>query len=199
MSNDITDFVQSTITGGIRGALGELAVRGIDEARLIQMFIEAGEKVAGYEYYKTEENDLRARVFDRESMTTLAKMMRSIDDFSWIDALEKELDHKLEGLEASNRENCKRHFMEIITTSLMRNRPDQYEHFLQMDTHTEVLGMRGQVQNISFEMQRVFDEMRQWRQNQEDHLHTRQDRSENRETYIDRDADQMESRFYIPS
>lgn len=129
MSNDITDFVQSTITGGIRGALGELAVRGIDEARLIQMFIEAGETVAGYEYYKTEENDLRARFFDRESMTTLAKMMRSIDDFSWIDALEKELDHKLEGLEASNRENCKRHFMEIITTSLMRNRPDQYEHF----------------------------------------------------------------------
>ena len=53
--------------------------------------------------------------------------------------------------------------------------------------------------HISFEMQRVFDEMRQWRQNQEDHLHTRQDRSENREAYIDRDADQMESRFYIPS
>lgn len=56
MSNDITDFVQSTITGGIRGALGELAVRGIDEARLIKMVIEAGEKVAGYEYTDLHRN-----------------------------------------------------------------------------------------------------------------------------------------------
>ena len=199
MSNDITDFVQSTITGGVRGALGELAVRGIDEARLIQMFVEAGEKVAGYEYYKTEENDLRARVFDKESMITLAKMMRSIDEFSWMDALEKELDHKLEGLEAGNRENCKRHFMEIIAKSLMRNRPDRYEHFLQMDTHIEVLGMRGEVQNFSMEMQKILDEMRHWRQKEEDHLHTRQERSENRDAYIERDTNQTGSRFYIPS
>ena len=99
MRNDVTDFVQSAITGGVRGTLGKLAVRGIDEARFIQIFVEAGEKVAGYEYYKTEENDLRALVFDKESMTTLAKMMRSIDDFSWMDALEKELDHMLEGLD----------------------------------------------------------------------------------------------------
>lgn len=66
MENDITNLVQSMITGGVRGALGELAIRGIDEARFIQMFVEAGEKVAGYEYYKTEENELRARVFDRK-------------------------------------------------------------------------------------------------------------------------------------
>lgn len=62
MSNDITDLVQSAITGGARGFLGEFAVRGIDEARFIQMFVEAGEMVAGYEYYKTEENDFRARI-----------------------------------------------------------------------------------------------------------------------------------------
>ena len=98
MSNDITDLVQSAITGGARGFLGEFAVRGIDEARFIQMFVEAGEMVAGYEYYKTEENDFRARIFDKENMVALAKMMRSIDDFSWMDALEKELDHKLEVL-----------------------------------------------------------------------------------------------------
>ena len=120
MSNDITDLVQSAITGGARGFLGEFAVRGIDEARFIQMFVEAGEMVAGYEYYKTEENDFRARIFDKENMVALAKMMRSIDDFSWMDALEKELDHKLEGLEKNNRENCKRHFMEIIETSIMQ-------------------------------------------------------------------------------
>ena len=41
MGNDITDFVQSAITGG---------VRGIDEARFIQMFVEAGEMTIGYEY-----------------------------------------------------------------------------------------------------------------------------------------------------
>ena len=57
MGNDITDFVQSAITGG---------VRGIDEARFIQMFVEAGEMTIGYEYYKAEENDLRARIFDKE-------------------------------------------------------------------------------------------------------------------------------------
>jgi len=49
MSNDITDLVQSAITGGARGFLGEFAIRGIDEARFIQMFVEAGEMVAGYE------------------------------------------------------------------------------------------------------------------------------------------------------
>lgn len=149
MENDITNLVQSMITGGVRGALGELAIRGIDEARFIQMFVEAGEKVAGYEYYKTEENDLRALVFDKESMTTLAKMMRSIDDFSWMDALEKELDHMLEGLDESNRENCKRHFMKIIETSIMRNEPDKYGRSLLMDTHSEVLGIRGEVQNLT--------------------------------------------------
>lgn len=63
MSNDIADFVQSAITGGAKGILGELAVQGIDEARFIQMFVEAGEMVAGYEYYKTEENDFRARIY----------------------------------------------------------------------------------------------------------------------------------------
>ncbi len=62
----ITDFVQSAITGGARGILGELAIRGIDEARFIQMFVEAGEMTIGYEYYKAEENDLRARIFDKE-------------------------------------------------------------------------------------------------------------------------------------
>lgn len=50
MENEITNFVQSVISDGIRGALGELAIRGIDEARFIQMFVEAGEKVAGYKY-----------------------------------------------------------------------------------------------------------------------------------------------------
>lgn len=69
MENDITNLLQSMLTGGARGELGELAIRGIDEAHFIQMFVEAGEKVAGYEYYKTEENDLRALVFDKESMT----------------------------------------------------------------------------------------------------------------------------------
>lgn len=175
MRNDVTDFVQSAITGGVRGALGELAIRGIDEARFIQMFVEAGEKVAGYEYYKTEENDLRARVFDKRSMTTLAKMMRSIDDFSWMDALEKELDHMLEGLDESNRENCKRHFMKIIETSIMRNEPDKYGRSLLMDTHSEVLGIRGEVQNLTMGMQILLDE--QQRRNQEERLHTRQERS----------------------
>ena len=66
MGNDITDFVQSAITGGVRGILGELAVRGIDEARFFQMFVEAGEMTIGYEYYKAEENDLRARIYDKE-------------------------------------------------------------------------------------------------------------------------------------
>ena len=158
MENDITNLVQSMITGGVRGALGELAIRGIDEARFIQMFVEAGEKVAGYEYYKTEENELRARVFDRESMTTLAKMIRSIDDFLWMGALEKELDHMLEGLDESNRENCKRHFMKIIEASIMRNEPDKYGRSLLMDTHSEVLGIRGEVQNLTMGMQILLDE-----------------------------------------
>ena len=52
MENDITNLLQSMLTGGALGALGELAIRGIDEARFIQMFVETGEKVAGYEYYK---------------------------------------------------------------------------------------------------------------------------------------------------
>lgn len=52
MSNDITDLVQSAITGGTRGILGELAVRGIDEARFIQMFVEAGEMVAAVDRVK---------------------------------------------------------------------------------------------------------------------------------------------------
>lgn len=197
MGKDIIDFVQSLITGGVRGTLGKLAVRGIDEARFIQMFVEAGEKVAGYEYYKTEENDFRARVFDRESMTTLAKMMRSIDDFSWMDALEKELKHMLEGLDESNRENCKRHFMKIIETSIMRNQPDKYGRSLLMDTHTEMIGVRGEVKNLTMGMQILLDE--QQRRNQEERLHTRQERSENREPYIYRQVDQTESKFYIPS
>lgn len=91
MSSDITDFVQSAFTGGARGILGELAVCGIDEARFIQMFVEAGEMGAGYEYYKTEENDFRARLFDKENMVALAKMMRSIDDFSWRDRTTEDL------------------------------------------------------------------------------------------------------------
>ena len=195
MSNDITDLVQSAITGGARGFLGEFAVRGIDEARFIQMFVEAGEMVAGYEYYKTEENDFRARIFDKENMVALAKMMRSIDDFSWMDALEKELDHKLEGLEKNNRENCKRHFMEIIETSIMRNRPDKYGHVLLADTHTAVLGLRGEVQTLSLEMQRLLDDRQR---EQEDYLYARQEQSDNRESYIEREENKKESRFYIP-
>ena len=70
MENDITNLVQSIITGGVRSALGELAIRGIDEARFIQMFVEAGKTVCGYEYYKAEENDPRARIFDEENMWT---------------------------------------------------------------------------------------------------------------------------------
>ena len=38
MENDITNLVQSMITGGVRGALGELAIRGIDEAHFIQIY-----------------------------------------------------------------------------------------------------------------------------------------------------------------
>ena len=57
--------------------------------------------------------------------------------------MEKELDHMLEGLEASNRESCKRHFMKIIETSIMRNQPDKYVRSLLMEMYTEMLGMRG--------------------------------------------------------
>lgn len=91
-------------------------------------------------------------------MTTLAKMIRSIDDFLWMGALEKELDHMLEGLDESNRENCKRHFMKIIEASIMRNEPDKYGRSLLMDTHSEVLGIRGEVQNLTMGMQILLDE-----------------------------------------
>ena len=57
--------------------------------------------------------------------------------------MEKELDHMLEGLEASNRESCKRHFMKIIETSIMRNQPDKYVRSLLMEMYTEMLGMRA--------------------------------------------------------
>ena len=38
MDSDITNLLQSMLTGGARGALGELAIREIDEARFIQIF-----------------------------------------------------------------------------------------------------------------------------------------------------------------
>lgn len=111
--------------------------------------------------------------------------------------MEKELDHMLEGLEASNRESCKRHFMKIIETSIMRNQPDKYVRSLLMEMYTEMLGMRGDAKNFAMGMQTLLDE--QQRRKQEACLHTRQERSENREAYFYREVNQTESKFYIPS
>lgn len=65
--------------------------------------------------------------------------------------------------------------MKIIETSIMRNEPDKYGRSLLMDTHSEVLGIRGEVQNLTMGMQILLDE--QQRRNQEERLHTRQERS----------------------
>lgn len=108
MSDVITDLFGNSITDGFRKFLAHFAIKMIDEARFIQMFIDAGKHISGYEYYKNEENNFRAQVFSEESMRSLARMMRSIDDYSWMDALEQQLDVMLEGLEENNRQNCKR-------------------------------------------------------------------------------------------
>ena len=46
----------------------------------------------------TEESELRKICFSEENMTTLAKEMYSIDDFSWMRILEERLDELLNGL-----------------------------------------------------------------------------------------------------
>lgn len=78
--------------------------------------------------------------------------------------MEKELDHMLEGLEASNRESCKRHFMKIIETSIMRNQPDKYVRSLLMEMYTEMLGMRGDAKNFAMGMQTLLDEQQRRKQ-----------------------------------
>ena len=55
-------------------------------------------EVAAYERDRTEESELRKICFSEENMTTLAKEMYSIDDFSWMRILEERLDELLNGL-----------------------------------------------------------------------------------------------------
>ncbi len=203
MNDIITDFFEDSITDGFRKFLAHFAIKMIDETRFVQMFVDAGQHVSSYEYYKNEENNFRAQVFSEESMKSLARMMRSVDDYSWMDALEQQLDVMLEGLEENNRQNCKRHFMEIITTSIRRMLPKRYDRFLLQDIDSNVIGMQnqmngfvGEMHGLNLSIQLLLDDME--RRKQEERQHIRQEGSENRESYIYKERATEAQKFFIP-
>lgn len=203
MNDIITDFFEDSITDGFRKFLAHFAIKMIDETRFVQMFVDARQHVSSYEYYKNEENNFRAQVFSEESMRSLARMMRSIDDYSWMDKLEQQLDVMLEGLEENNRQNCKRHFMEIITTSIRRMLPKKYDRFLLQDIDSVVIGMQnqmngfvGEMHGLNLSIQLLLDDME--RRKQEERQHIRQEGSENRESYIYKERATEAQKFFIP-
>lgn len=196
MGDSTTDLVKALATGGAKGILAELAVKGIDEAQFIQMFIDAGKHVSEYEHYKTEESEWRKEIFGESSMRTLARMMRSIDDYSWMDALGEKLDEMLAGLEENNRQNCKEHFLKIIETSIRRRLPEKYERYLLQDIDSGMMGIMNQMQGVSVGVEMLLEDLEKRRQ--EERQHTRQEQSENRESYVCRQSGSGASKFYIP-
>ena len=201
MSDVIIDLFENSISDGFRKILAHFAIKMIDETRFVQMFVDAGQHVRSYEYYKNEENDFRAQIFSEQSMKTLARTMRSIDDYSWMDKLEQQLDVMLEGLEENNRQNCKRHFMQIITTSIRRMLPKKYDRFLLQEIDSTLLGVQdqmsgfaGEMQGLNLSIQLLLDDME--RRKQEERQHIRQEGSENRESYIYKERATEAQKFF---
>ena len=97
--NDIgNSIIESTVYLDPRKGITDVINQKYDLLQVIKMFVDAGKEVAAYERDRTEESELRKICFSEENMTTLAKEMYSIDDFSWMRILEERLDELLNGL-----------------------------------------------------------------------------------------------------
>lgn len=175
--NDIgNSIIESTVYLDPRKGITDVINQKYDLLQVIKMFVDAGKEVAAYERDRTEESELRKICFSEENMTTLAKEMYSIDDFSWMRILEERLDELLNGLEENNRKNCRSHFLQILKKNIRNRKPEIYERSMMVNIDGNIKSIYEQLNSIEH---RIIEQEQTWQ-------HQRIEGTENTKTYENR-------------
>lgn len=140
----ISDFIQEGVT-----KIPQLAFnRMIDKKKWIEIFVEAGQIIAGYETQAGEEqSQIRSILFQKENMKKLANHLYEKNPFVFENELERCLDDFLEksGLTKENQRICKKHFTDIILRDIAELYPEKKLSMLiqSIDTRVNQLGELG--------------------------------------------------------
>ncbi len=154
----VTDFLED----GIKESGKNFITRRMDKKRWESIFIEAGNAVAEFENYRSDEqSEIRSIVFDRDNMLQLADWLWEKGSFELKKNLEDCLDSLLNqsGLLEENKENCKCHFMAIVMKDIREQFTFIAEQYRDQETH-DMIQQHGRIlQNQNNMLQQILSEV----------------------------------------
>ena len=162
IEESVMDITGSLITEEPKKALCGLFKKNIDYNNWIEIFVEAGSFIAGYEnpaksksneYFnlvEDEQGELRSIVFGKDNMRKLAEHMFKVNDFDFEYELERCLDSFLgeSGLSEDNRDACKKHFTGIVINDIKEKHPVIMGNSLIQRTNDMVFDIYNGVQQL---------------------------------------------------
>lgn len=122
--------------GCMKEKAGSFIGKQIDYYTWEKIFIGGGQAVAEYEKDGTEESDIRAVVFCKENMQTLAKEMWETDAFFFEETLTERIRSILDNrcMDKRNQKHCVNHFLQIVLGDIRKIKPEWMAYSLLMET-----------------------------------------------------------------
>ena len=107
MDDTKTEIIKQICTGDWKAIPVTMGLKFLNEHQFTQIFVDAGKQIREFRRYGTEETELRYVIFCEENMKLLAKHMRPVDDYTWLERLVICVDNLVNG-SAMSEDNKKR-------------------------------------------------------------------------------------------
>lgn len=153
------DLLSDIVGDGIKDGGKNMVTRCINRKKWEAIFVQAGIAVAGFEnYQEDEQSEIRHILFGKENMIELAKYLRQHDGFGLKGNLENCLASLLDrsDLSEDNKENCKRHFMDIVMKDLREQFAVLINQSLAQETYNLVVQQGNVLQNYDEKMSQIL-------------------------------------------
>lgn len=182
MDDTKTEIIKQICTGDWKAIPVTMGLKFLNEHQFTQIFVDAGKQIREFRRYGTEETELRNVIFCEENMKLLAKHMRPVDDYTWLERLVICVDNLVNGsaMSEDNKETSKQRFVEIVTDKCRKILPEIYGRSRLEEIGQGMEQMNSRMDRLERATQNIIDMGS--RQNQEERLQQRMETEKRPET-----------------